>query len=139
MSGSIGYPFYGRFRRDARLILVTSLVTGAAVSLWWIDFNLYGHQIVAHLHEHMERAVATTNPVDGEDVPVPHFGVVMDMDGWTALRGRLEAEPATRWVIHPGIRFEGLPGEQATMFVLDPFGNALEFKAFKDLGQLFAK
>lgn len=100
----------------------------------WVDFNLYGHQIVAHL-----AAVnpATTNPVDGHDVPVPHFGVVLSMAEWEALVARLR-ERGVAFVIEPQVRFQGMAGEQATLFFLDPSGNALEFKAFKDLSQLFA-
>lgn len=103
----------------------------------WIDFDLFGHQIVAHLDETASRALAIENPVDGHAVPVPHFGVVLDMDDWQVLADRLK-DAGTRFVIEPYIRFEGQPGEQATMFFCDPFGNALEFKAFKDIGQLFA-
>jgi extradiol dioxygenase family protein len=105
----------------------------------WIDFDLYGHQIVAHLKPGMEPAPAHAhaNPVDGHDVPVPHFGVVLDMAAWTALAERLKAA-GVAFVIEPYVRFQGQAGEQATMFLLDPSGNALEFKAFADLGQLFA-
>ena len=103
----------------------------------WIDFDLFGHQIVAHLApERVSRR--STNAVDGEDVPVPHFGVVLPWDEWEALAARLTAR-GTRFVIEPYVRFKGQVGEQATMFLLDPCGNALEFKAFRDLGQLFAK
>lgn len=102
----------------------------------WIDFDFFGHQIVTHLDEGCEAGRAS-NPVDGHEVPVPHFGVVLDWDGFTALRARLEAA-AIDWVIEPYVRFEGQPGEQATLFVLDPSGNALEFKAFRDHNQLFA-
>ena len=102
----------------------------------WIDFNLFGHQIVAHLAPAAVRARAT-NPVDGEEVPVPHFGVVLDMAEWRALASRLE-EAKTHFVIAPGIRFAGEAGEQATMFLLDPAGNALEFKAMADPAKLFA-
>ena len=101
----------------------------------WIDFDLYGHQIVAHLAPVSSRS---SNPVDGEDVPVPHFGIVLPMEQWKALAGRLE-EAGTRFVIEPTIRFEGQPGEQATMFFLDPAGNALEFKAMANPANLFAK
>lgn len=104
--------------------------------LHWIDFNLYGHQIVTHLDE-SGTANAITNPVDGEDVPVPHFGVVLTMSQWNDLAARLEAE-CFEFVIKPTIRFKGQPGEQATMFFLDPSGNALEFKAFANDSQLFA-
>ncbi|MGP1352131.1 MAG: VOC family protein [Parasphingopyxis sp.] len=103
----------------------------------WIDFDFFGHQIVAHLDESASTS-ATSNPVDGHDVPVPHFGAVLDWDDFAALRDRLEAADIS-WVIEPYVRFEGQPGEQATMFVRDPSGNALEFKAFRDRGQLFAK
>jgi extradiol dioxygenase family protein len=103
----------------------------------WIDFNLYGHQIVAHLAESQVPA-SHHNPVDGHDVPVPHFGVVLEMDDWRQLRDRLIAANIV-FNIEPYIRFEGQVGEQATMFFLDPSGNALEFKAFADLSQLFAK
>ena len=101
----------------------------------WIDFDFYGHQIVAHLAP--GRAEEASNPVDGHDVPVPHFGVVLAMDDWQALADRLTAAGA-EFVIAPHIRFEGQPGEQATMFFRDPSGNAIEMKAFADLGQLFA-
>ena len=103
----------------------------------WVDFNLYGHQIVAHL-DPAARAVAVSNPVDGHDVPVPHFGVVLTMDEWRALSDRLKAA-GTRFGIEPHIRFVGQPGEQATMFFYDPSGNALEFKAFADDAMVFAK
>ncbi len=102
----------------------------------WIDFNLFGHQIVAHHAPGAVRARAS-NPVDGEDVPVPHFGVVLDMADWRALASRLE-DAGTQFVIAPGVRFAGEPGEQATMFLLDPAGNALEFKAMADPAKLFA-
>lgn len=103
----------------------------------WIDFNLYGHQIVAHRID-TPRAAAGHNPVDGHDVPVPHFGVVLPPAEWQALAERLKAA-GTKFVIEPHTRFPGQPGEQSTMFFHDPAGNALEFKAFADLGQLFAK
>ncbi len=105
----------------------------------WIDFDLFGHQVVAHLDEGAgKRAAGMVNPVDGHDVPVPHFGVVLTMEDWRALRDRL-VEAGVEFVVEPYIRFEGQPGEQATMFFLDPSGNALEFKAFEDLSRLFAK
>ncbi len=103
----------------------------------WVDFDLYGHQVVAHLDTAMRDAVAVRNPVDGHNVPVPHFGVVLDWDEWHKLADRLKAAGA-EFVIEPYIRFEGETGEQATMFLLDPSGNALEFKSFKDMSQLFA-
>jgi hypothetical protein len=103
----------------------------------WIDFNLYGHQIVAHRVD-TPRSQAGHNPVDGHDVPVPHFGVVLPPAEWHALADRLKAA-GTAFVIEPHTRFPGQPGEQSTMFFHDPAGNALEFKAFADLDQLFAK
>jgi extradiol dioxygenase family protein len=102
----------------------------------WVDFDLHGHQIVAHLAPGAVRKRAT-NPVDGEAVPVPHFGLVLPMDEWKALAGRLEAA-GVEFVIPPTVRFAGEPGEQATMFLLDPAGNALEFKAMADPAKLFA-
>ena len=102
----------------------------------WVDFNLYGHQFVCHLNPNLKPSVHH-NPVDGHDVPVPHFGVVLDMDEWTALAERLESN-GIKFVIPPHIRFKGEAGEQATMFLYDPSGNALEFKAFIVIGQLFA-
>ena len=103
----------------------------------WIDFDLYGHQIVTHLAPEAVRARAY-NPVDGKDVPVPHFGVVLPMPEWKALAARLESANV-EFVIQPTVRFEGQPGEQATMFFLDPAGNALEFKAMADPAKLFSK
>ena len=102
----------------------------------WVDFDLFGHQFVCHLNPNMKASVHH-NPVEGHDVPVPHFGVVLNMDEWAALAERLKANGIT-FVIEPHIRFKGEIGEQATMFLYDPSGNALEFKAFKDMGQLFA-
>ena len=104
----------------------------------WIDFDLFGHQIVAHLQTNGRGKDLHHNPVDGHDVPVPHFGVVLEMKQWEALAQRLR-DHGVKFVIEPTIRFKGQVGEQATMFFLDPAGNALEFKAFKDMGQLFAK
>ena len=103
----------------------------------WVDFDFYGHQIVAHLSAG-EAGHRHTSEVDGENVPVRHFGVVLSMSQWELLSDRLRAA-GTTFVIEPQIRFKGQVGEQATMFFLDPSGNALEFKAFKDIGQLFAK
>jgi extradiol dioxygenase family protein len=103
----------------------------------WIDFDLHGHQIVAHLAPDDVRR-RSTNPVDGEDVPVPHFGLVLAMEDWKRLAERLEKAGA-EFVIPPTVRFAGQPGEQATMFLLDPAGNALEFKAMADPSRLFAK
>ena len=104
----------------------------------WIDFDLFGHQIVAHLQTNGRGKDLHHNPVDGHDVPVPHFGVVLEMAQWEELAQRLR-DHGVKFVIEPTIRFKGQVGEQATMFFLDPAGNALEFKAFKDMGQLFAK
>jgi len=103
----------------------------------WVDFNFFGHQLVCHVTGSATRSAAS-NPVDGHDVPVPHFGMVLEMPDWETLAQRLKAA-GVRFVIEPQVRFAGRTGEQATMFLLDPSGNALEFKAFKDIaGQLFA-
>jgi len=103
----------------------------------WMDFDLRGHQLVCHLAPSATSEAAHSNPVDGEDVPVPHFGVVLTMQDWQELAERLKAADVS-FVIEPCVRFAGLPGEQATMFFLDPSGNALEFKAFNDIEhQLF--
>ncbi|WP_255462515.1 VOC family protein [Granulicella sp. WH15] len=105
----------------------------------WIDFDLFGHQIVAHYKAPVAAPEETHhNAVDGHAVPVPHFGVVLTMEKWEALAERLKAA-GTSFVIEPYVRFKGEVGEQATMFFLDPAGNALEFKAFKDMSSLFAK
>ena len=101
----------------------------------WIDFDFFGHQIVAHLDPAMQPRLHS-NPVDGHDVPVPHFGAVLGMEDWQAVAGRL-TEAGVRFVIEPGIRFRGQAGEQATMFFLDPSGNALEIKAMRDPEALF--
>jgi extradiol dioxygenase family protein len=103
----------------------------------WVDFDFFGHQIVAHLAPE-EAGHRSTNAVDGDNVPVRHFGAVLSMDQWQAMADKLRAA-GTRFIIEPHIRFKGEVGEQATMFFLDPCGNALEFKAFKDIGRLFAK
>lgn len=107
----------------------------------WVDFDFHGHQLVAHLQDGAapsERKREGTNPVDGHDVPVPHFGLILAMDAWDELAERLR-RAGVQFVIEPYVRFRGQAGEQATMFLLDPSGNALEFKAFADLSQLFAK
>jgi len=107
----------------------------------WVDFNLYGHQFVCHLNPALGpagRLTAHYNPVDGHGVPVPHCGVVLQMDQWRDLAARVRGS-GVPFVVEPYTRFAGQPGEQATMFFLDPTGNALEFKAFQDIeGQLFA-
>ena len=103
----------------------------------WVDFDFHGHQIVAHLSPD-EAGHRNTSAVDGDNVPVRHFGVVLPMEEWQRLADRLTGA-GTRFIIEPHVRFKGLAGEQATFFFLDPSGNALEFKAFADLGQLFAK
>lgn len=103
----------------------------------WVDFDFYGHQIVAHLAPE-ETGHRSTSAVDGDDVPVRHFGAILPMEQWEALAERLRAAEV-RFVIEPHVRFKGQVGEQATMFFLDPSGNALEFKAFGDLSQVFAK
>lgn len=102
----------------------------------WIDFDLFGHQLVAHLAP--PRSADHRNPVDGHDVPVPHFGVVLDWDDFHALADRLRAA-GTKFAIEPYVRFKGQVGEQATMFFRDPAGNALEFKSMRDRSQLFAR
>nr|MBF0685417.1 VOC family protein [Pseudomonas sp.] len=105
----------------------------------WVDFDFFGHQLVIHEHPITpSQQQAHTNAVDGHDVPVPHFGVILGWDEWEQLAARLR-ERETRFVIEPYIRFQGEVGEQATMFLYDPCGNALEFKAFKDMSQLFAR
>lgn len=103
----------------------------------WVDFNFYGHQIVAHLAPG-EAGTAQRSAVDGHGVPVRHFGIVLPMVDWEALAQRLRAN-GVGFVIEPYIRFQGQPGEQATMFFLDPSGNAIEIKAFADIKRLFAK
>jgi uncharacterized protein len=103
----------------------------------WVDFNFYGHQVVAHLAPE-EAGHRGVSGVDGHDVPVRHFGAILPMAQWEDLARRLKAA-GTRFVIEPYVRFKGQVGEQATMFFLDPSGNALEFKAFGDLSQVFAK
>ena len=103
----------------------------------WVDFDFYGHQIVAHLAPH-EVGAGSANAVDGHDVPVRHFGVVLPMQAWQEAADKLTAA-GVDFVIEPYIRFKGEPGEQATMFFRDPSGNAIEMKAFNDIGQLFAK
>lgn len=105
----------------------------------WVDWNFYEHQLVTHVVADAARpAVAGHNPVDGHEVPVPHFGLILPISDFHALADRLRAA-GTKFVIEPYLRFEDEPGEQWTMFLLDPAGNALEFKAFRDESQIFAK
>jgi len=104
----------------------------------WIDFNLFGHQIVAHKVEPGTGRRGGDNPVDGHEVPVPHFGVVLPPTEWQALATRIK-DAGVKFIIEPHTRFAGQPGEQSTMFFLDPAGNALEFKSFSDMGQLFSQ
>ena len=103
----------------------------------WIDYDFFGHQIVAHLAPGMAPK-RHSNPVDGHDVPVPHFGAVLEMEAWERLAERLKGA-GVEFVIEPNVRFRGLPGEQATMFFLDPSGNALEIKAMREPANLFAR
>jgi len=105
----------------------------------WIDFDFRGHQLVVHHQEKSKPDIPEgSNPVDGHAVPIPHYGIVLEWEDWEYLASRLK-DHGIKFVIEPYIRFEGLPGEQATMFFKDPAGNSLEFKAFKDISQLFAK
>ena len=104
----------------------------------WVDFDFFGHQLVAHLDHTATARKPVHNAVDGKDVPVPHFGVVLEWQRWQELAARLRAAGVS-FGIEPGIRFQGKIGEQATMFFQDPSGNALEFKAFRDPTQLFAR
>jgi extradiol dioxygenase family protein len=105
----------------------------------WVDFDFYGHQLVCHAVVAQAPEPLAHTPVDGHDVPVPHFGLVLEMKDWESLAAQLKAA-GVAFVIQPTIRFKGRPGEQATMFLTDPSGNALEFKAFRDIeGQLFAR
>ena len=135
-------PFHCAFPVDdleaARSFYVDVLGCGVGRSSdKWIDFDLFGHQVVAHLVAQDALPASNTNPVDGDHVPVPHFGVVLEWQHWHDFADRLRAHDV-EFILEPRVRFEGLPGEQATMFFRDPAGNALEFKSFKDLGQLFA-
>jgi len=105
----------------------------------WVDFNFYGHQLVIHeIKQFINPEPKNNNPVDGHEVPIPHFGIVLEMVLWKKLSERLKSHQID-FIIEPYVRFEGQPGEQATMFFKDPSGNALEFKAFKNLSQLFTK
>lgn len=116
-------------------------VLGCAVgreSQRWIDFDFYGHQITAHLVAPEAAVAAATNEVDGDAVPVRHFGVILDWDAWHELADRLRTA-GVDFLIEPHVRFAGQAGEQATLFVRDPGGNALEFKSFRDMRQVFAR
>jgi len=105
----------------------------------WVDFNFFGHQLVIHQRPEAEKTPKKVyNPVDGHNVPIPHFGVVLEWDVWHELKA-LVIKKNIQFIIEPYIRFKGEPGEQATMFFLDPEGNALEFKSFKSLDNLFSK
>ena len=104
----------------------------------WVDFNFYGHQLVIHYKAKEKSEDLAHNPVDGHNVPIPHFGIVLPPEDWQDLAERLKKH-GIDFIIEPYIRFEGQPGEQSTMFFLDPCGNALEFKSFKNLDNLFAK
>ena len=103
----------------------------------WVDFDLFGHQLVIHFQESNNKNLHT-NPVDGKDVPIPHFGVILEWENFKRFSSKLEKK-GVEFIIKPYIRFEGEPGEQATMFFKDTSGNALEFKSFKDSSQIFAK
>ena len=103
----------------------------------WVDFDLFGHQLVIHFQESNNKNLHT-NPVDGKDVPIPHFGVILEWENFKRFSSKLEMK-GVEFIIKPYIRFEGEPGEQATMFFKDPSGNALEFKSFKDSSQIFEK
>ena len=104
----------------------------------WVDFNFFGHQLVIHVQEPQPKPIGKGNPVDGKEAPIPHFGVVLEWDVFQDFSEKLKKNKI-QFVIEPYIRFEGKTGEQATMFFKDPSGNALEFKAFKNIDQLFAK
>lgn len=115
-------------------------VLGCAIgrsSATWVDFDLFGHQMSAHLRP-SAAAAARDGQVDGKAVPIPHFGVVLLMDDWQKLAKNLEAAPGIDWIERPMVRFKGEPGEQATLFIRDPSGNALEFKGFRSMEQVFA-
>ncbi len=104
----------------------------------WIDFDLHGHQVVVHLDESMDSPAEAANAVDGDHVPIPHFGIVFSIEEWRELADRLKSQDVD-FIIAPRTRFEGEPGEQGTFFLRDPAGNALEFKGFRDMAQLFER
>lgn len=141
MSSKSVPPFHLAFpvrdKEEARSFYAGTLGCGVGrESDRWIDFDLYGHQVVAHVTE--DAGTRATNPVDGEEVPASHFGVILGWDDWHALADKLKAA-GIRFLIEPQIRFKGQVGEQATMFFMDPSGNALEFKSFQDMSQIFAR
>jgi uncharacterized protein len=105
----------------------------------WVDFDLFGHQMSAHLRPETAASPANSGNVDGIEVPIPHFGAVLPMVEWRMLADRLEARPDIEWIERPMVRFEGQPGEQATLFIRDPAGNALEFKGFASMDEVFAR
>ena len=133
----LAIPVYDLAAAERFYVDVLGCATGRRCGEW-IDFNLFGHQLVCHtVDAPAESQPRAGNAVDGHDVPVPHFGVVLDIPTWTCLRDRL-LDLKVQFVIEPYIRFAGEVGEQATMFLLDPCGNALEFKGFADIeGELF--
>ena len=133
----LAIPVYDLAAAERFYVDVLGCATGRRCGEW-IDFNLFGHQLVRHTVDALvESQPRAGNVVDGHDVPVPHFGVVLDIPTWTCLRDRL-LDLKVQFVIEPYIRFAGEVGEQATMFLLDPCGNALEFKGFADIeGELF--
>jgi len=133
----LAIPVYDLAAAERFYVEVLGCATGRR-SAQWIDFNLFGHQLVCHtVDEPAQSRTTAGNPVDGHEVPVPHFGVVLDIPTWMRLRDRL-LKLNVQFVIEPYIRFAGEIGEQATMFLLDPSGNALEFKGFADIeGELF--
>ncbi|MBL1406729.1 MAG: dioxygenase [Hyphomicrobiales bacterium] len=103
----------------------------------WVDFSLFGHQLSAHINPNKVARVQSGGNVDGKQVPMPHFGVILQMDEWKALAKSLDEDHTIDWVIEPHVRFEGQSGEQGTFFLYDPSGNALEFKGFADLNTIF--
>lgn len=141
MTNSSMPPFHLAFPvtdLEATRVFFTQILgcTQGRTSARWLDFDFFGHQLTAHLVDDIPEVA--TNPVDGDKVPARHFGAILDMDSWKALADRLE-QAGTRFLIAPHIRFAGEAGEQATMFFYDPSGNALEFKAFANSDQIFAK
>ncbi|MFK7929188.1 MAG: VOC family protein [Myxococcota bacterium] len=132
----LAFPIQDIAETEAFYVNILGATTGRQAERW-IDFDFWGHQLSAHVVDEADRA-EPSNPVDGQDVPVRHFGVILEWQAWHALRDRLVAA-RTRFIIEPQIRFAGKTGEQATMFFLDPSGNALEFKAFADEAAVFER